>query len=209
MQTDRGKRLRFGMVINCNVGGSEHEHRDDNELLACIKRNEEHVTMTRLSLQMEDTLIALKENLRYMKDKLNTEDNNGKYCAAAEEARASAEKARENAEKARVAAEKEVAKAEYAKTKNEEAKTKKEEAKAKVAEAKTKVEEAKAKVEEERNKRIFELLKYSGSIGMNNLRMILGNVTGSMDTTSDLYVRTNTLADSVPSDTDSDYTKRK
>ncbi|XP_060593094.1 putative autophagy-related protein 11 [Ruditapes philippinarum] len=207
MQTEGGKRLRIGMVIPCHVGGAVHEHRDRNELLACIERDKEHVTITKLTLQM-----------------LDTEGKNEKCCAA-DEKRASAELSREYA-----AAKKEITKAEHAKTKNEEAKTKKEEAKTKKEEAKAKVEEAKtkneeakakvkeakvkvleaeAKVEELRNKRIFELLKYRENMDRNNLRMILGNETGSMDTTSNLYVRMNTLADSVPSVTDSDDTKRK
>ncbi|XP_060570159.1 uncharacterized protein LOC132728536 [Ruditapes philippinarum] len=178
MQTDHEKRLRFGRVIPCHVGGSVHEHRDRNEVLACIERHEEH-KITKLTLQM-----------------LITEGKKEKGCAA-DEARASAELARGYAEKARAAAAKEITKAEYAKTNNEEAKTKNEEAKAKV-------EEAKAKVEEDKNKRIFELLKYSGSVGMNNIRMILDHEIASMATASDPHLRMNTLADRVPAVTSSD-----
>lgn len=168
MQTDGGKRLRIGMVIPCHVGGSVHEHRDSNELLACKERHKEHVTIKKLN------------------ELLNTEEARGSY----EEARKSAEKARENAENARWAAEKEATKAA--------------EAQVYVEKAKAKAEEAKAKVEEERNKRIFELLKYSSSIGMNNVLMILCNGTGSMATMSDPQFCVNTLADNVPAVTSSD-----
>lgn len=170
MQVDSGKRLRFGMVIPCNVGGSVHEHRDRNELLACIDKNKEYVTITNLSSKIEEMGNSMKEHQRYIEHNLDTagiigHENNTKVCAERE--RASAERARENAEKARTEAEL----------------------------AKANAEMASAKVEEEKNKRMFAMMKCFEGIDPDKQEMAhyllraMGSM--SMDTTSDTQFRRN------------------